>query len=86
LGQETVFEFDLESFGDVGIRDLEVGFSVEGVVDLVCVEELFQVGASLRLYNVLLVLLVVMVLVRLTKNLVRLAKLISIDPLVSDWS
>lgn len=73
----------MKSFRGVSTCDFEVGFSVEGVVDLVCVKELLQVGAGLRLYNVLMVLLV-LVLVRLAKYLVRLAKLISIDPLVSN--
>ena len=71
----------METLRDVSICDLEVCFGVERVVDLICIEKLLKVGGLgwLDLFARLVLLM------RLTKNLVGLAELGSINSLVTNW-
>jgi hypothetical protein len=71
----------LETLRDVSICDLEVCFGVERVIDLIGIEKLLKVGGLGRLDLFARLVL----LVRLTKNLVGLAELGSINSLVTDW-
>ena len=70
----------METLWDVSICDLEVSFGVERIINLIGIEKLLKVGGLGRfdLFARLVLL------VRLTKNLVGLAKLGSINSLVTN--
>ena len=39
---ESVFEFDLQALWDIRLSDLEVCFRVEGIINLILIEEILQ--------------------------------------------
>ena len=83
LSQESVLEFYLQTLWDVRLSNFEICFSVERIIDLIFIEEIFETCCSLRLHLCAEFVLLSLV----TKDLVCLVELLSIDFLqASRWN